>query len=291
MAGSRRLDPAQGRFSGDPAVFHGEGAFWDSAAGTLRYVDMLSGDVMTRRDRRDDRTHLGDVVAMIRPRVGGGYVAAVERGFVLLDDDLTVQKRIPVFDDPAVRMNEGACDAAGRLYCGSLEREYRPGEGTLYRLDPDLSVRVVLESVTIPNGLVWSLDGTAAFHADTAEGRIWRYEFDLATGSFGEREVLVDFVDTAGAPDGIAMDAQGGLWVALWGGAAVRRYDSSGSLTDHVPLPVTYPTSCAIGGPSGTTLFVTTSRLYLTADQEPEAGLVFELEIGVGAAPVHPFAG
>ena len=272
MAGS------SGRWLGDPDVFHGEGAYWDR--GTLRYVDMLRGDLLTV----DSRTHVADVVALIRPRVDGGYVVATERGFALLDDALTVERTIPVFDDPDVRMNEGACDAAGRLYCGSLAYDYREGGGKLYRLDPDLSVHVVLESVTIPNGLVWS--GGAALHADTSDGAVYRYEFDATAGSFGQREVFVDFADAPGSPDGMALDAEGGLWVALWGGHSVRRYDPFGKLTDTIELPVTNPTSCAIGD---TTLYVTTSKQGLDDPITEHAGRIYAVEIGVRGAAVHPF--
>ena len=271
MAGSSWL--------GDPAVFHGEGAYWDAAIGGLRYVDMLRGDLMTV----DTRTHVADVVALVRPRAGGGYIAATERGFALLDDSLAVELSIPVFDDPELRMNEGACDAAGRLYCGSLAYDYREGGGTLYRLDPDLSVHVALEGVTIPNGLVWS--GGGALHADTSDAKVYRYEFDTATGAFGAREVFLDFADTPGAPDGMALDAEGGLWVALWGGHAVRRYDAAGLLTDTIELPVTNPTSCAIGG---TTLYVTTSKQGLDSPEQ-HAGQVYAVEVGVRGAEVHAF--
>ena len=241
MAGS------SGKWIGDPGVFHGEGAYWDTRAGVLRYVDMLRGDVITHWASRDERTNVGSVAALIRSRTAGGYVVATEQGFALLDDDLGIEREIAVFDDPAVRMNEGACDAAGRLYCGSLDYTYRPGAGTLYRLDPDLSVHVALESMTIPNGLVWPQSGVAA-HADTADRKVYRYEFDLVTGVFGDRDVLIDFADVEGSPDGMALDAEGGLWIALWGGREVRRYDSSGLLTDTIPLEVSNPTSCAIGG-------------------------------------------
>lgn len=278
MAGSSWL--------GDPGVFHGEGAYWDARIGALRYVDMLRGDVLTLGGAR---THVGDVVALVRPRADGGYVVAAERGFALLDDALAVVREIPVFDDPEVRMNEGACDASGRLYCGSLAYDYREGGGTLYRLDADLSVHVVLEGVTIPNGLVWS--GGAALHADTSDGVVYRYEFDAARGTFGAREVFIDFADAPGAPDGMALDAEGGLWVALWGGHSVRRYDTSGALTDTIELAVTNPTSCAIGGTSGTTLFVTTSKQGLGDRVEEHAGEVYALEVGVGAAEVHAFGG
>jgi sugar lactone lactonase YvrE len=290
-------DGTDGRWLGDPVAFHGEGAFWDASIGGLRSVDMLRGDILTHRgaddggDHHDDgeRSHVGDVAALIRPRAAGGYVVATERGFALLDGELRPQREIPVFDDTAVRMNEGACDAAGRLFCGSMAYDCAPGAGKLYRLDPDLSVHVVLEHVTIPNGLVWTDGGTVALHADTADDAVWAYEFDATSGTFGERALFIDFSAAAGSPDGMALDAEGGLWVALWGGGAVHRYDPAGILAAVVPLPVTNPTSCAIGGDGGTTLFVTTSRQGIRDGAEPRAGQVFALDIGVAAAELHAF--
>lgn len=271
------------------AAFHREGAYWDSLGGRLHSVDMLSGDILTLTDRGETRTHIGEVAALVRRRTGGGFIAATERGFALLDDAMQVVSSVPVFDDPSVRMNEGACDAQGRLFCGSMAYDYRRGAGRLYRLDRDLSVHVVLDSVTIPNALVWVDGGAAALHADTSDDAIYRYAYDVGRGTFGEREVFVDFSTITGSPDGFALDAEGGIWVALWGGAAVHRYDRHGALTDVVPLAVSNPTSCAIGGPSGTTLYVTTSRQGIGAHEQPEAGRLYAIDIGVQGGEVFPF--
>lgn len=271
-------------------VFHGEGAFWDSATGTLRFVDMLRGDVMTRDGRALRRTHVSDVAAVIRARAEGGYLVATERGFALTDDQLTVTSEIPVFSESGLRMNEGACDAAGRFYCGSMAYDTRPDAGRVYRLDPDLSVHVVLERVTIPNGLVWTGEGEVALHADTREGVIWAYDFHAAAGEFGARRPFTRFDGSAGMPDGMALDDEGGVWVAMWGGGAVRRYTPSGALDVTIALPTVNVTSCAFGGPGRRTLYVTTSRQGL-ADPEPEAGGLFAIATPFRGAPVHAFGG
>jgi sugar lactone lactonase YvrE len=274
-----------GQWIGDPTAFHSEGAYWDGSR--LLYVDLLQGDILTHDEHGDHRISVSDIAALVRPRTAGGYVAATERGFALLDDEFAIQRDIPVFDDAGLRMNEGACDAQGRLYCGSMAYDYRRDAGTLYRLDTDLSVHVVLDHVTIPNGLVWVAGGTIALHAETADDCIYAYEFDAAAGTFGQRAVFVDLADVPGSPDGIALDADGGLWVAMFGGSAVRRFDERGTPTDVVPLDVSNPTSCAIGGANGTTLFVTTSRQ--DAPDEERAGQVYAIDVGVRAAEVHAF--
>jgi len=291
VAGSENPHIAsEGTWLGDPTVFHGEGAFWDPRSGVLRHVDMLAGDIVTLGAGGAARSPIADVVALLRRRAEG-FVAAIECGFALLDDELRIVREIPVFDDPRMRMNEGGCDPMGRLFCGSMAYSAAPGAGTLYRLDADLTVSVALEGVTIPNGLVWTDGGSTALHADTVDERIWAYDYDLAAGAFGERRVFADLSDGPGAPDGMALDDRGGVWVALWGGGCVRRYNAEGDITDEVRLDVTNPTSCAFGGPGGHTLFVTTSKDGLGGREEPHAGLVFAVETTVSGAGVHEFAG
>lgn len=278
-----------GRWLGDPDVFHGEGSWWDPRVGSLRYVDMLAGGLMTLDGDAATRAQMpSDVAAVVRARRQGGYVVAVQQGFLLLDDDLAVEREIPVFDDASIRMNEGACDAAGRLYVGSMAYDARDGAGTLYRLDPDLSVHIALEGVTIPNGLVWVDGGRTALHTDTPRREIRAYAFDPATGEFGDSRVHIGFPADGGAPDGCALDAEGCLWVAMYGGAAVHRYAPDGSLLRRIPLAVSNPTSCAFGGPDGTTLYVTTSNEHV---DEELAGRVYALDVGVCGAPVFDFAG
>ena len=273
---------------GDPSVYHGEGSFWDPVIGALRYVDITRGDVHTLRGAQDTKTHISDVVAVIRARTGGGYLMAVERGLLLLDADLRPEREIPVFDDPDVRMNEGGVDPSGRFYVGSMRYDERDDGGVLYRLDTDLSVHVVRDPVSIPNGLVWSADGRTAFHVDSPRQAIYAYDVDPATGAFGERRVHVRI--DSGYPDGMAMDEDGGLWVAIWSGGQVRHFDASGTLADVIEVGTTNPSSCAFGGEDGRTLFITTSKKDLDVPDE-HAGLVLAVDVGIGGAPVHAFAG
>jgi sugar lactone lactonase YvrE len=279
---------------GDPDVFHGEGSYWDAAADVLRSVDMLAGDVITTPSTGGTatRSHVSDVVAVIRRRRSGGFVVAVERGFALVDDELRVQRSISAFDDASVRMNEGACDAHGRFLCGSMAYDARDGGGTLYRLDPDLTVHVVLDAVTVPNGLVWVDEGRTALHADTGNREIRAYEYDLDSGTFGASRAFVSLPDDEpGAPDGMTLDDEGGLWVAMWGGGKVHRYDATGRLDHVVPLPVTNPTSCAFGGPDGTLLHVTTSRQDIEPGTQPHAGGTLVVPTSVRGARLYDFAG
>jgi sugar lactone lactonase YvrE len=273
----------------DPVAYHAEGPVWSTSWGGLRWVDMLAGDVLSLTgDGTVERRNVGQVAAAVRPRRGGGAVLGVERGFALEDPDGTLRHLAEVWTDDGVRMNEGACDPDGRFYCGSMAYDKRLGAGKLYRLDPDGSVRVVLEGVTISNGLDWSPDGSLAYYNDTDTFGVDVFDYDGETGLSGRRR----FVELGEArPDGLTVDAGGGVWVALSNGAAVRRYTPEGDLDGVVELPVTKVTACTFGGPGLDQLFITTSRDGLEPGAEPLAGALFRADVGVTGQPVREFAG
>ena len=195
-----------------------------------------------------------------------------------------------LWTDPGVRMNEGSCDPDGRFYCGSMAYDKRPGAATLYRLDPDGSVHVVLEGVTISNGLDWSPHGALAYYNDTATGRVDVFDYDRDPGLTGRRP-LVRIPDEVGRPDGLTVDAEGAVWVALNGGGAVHRYTPEGALEEVVELPVPKVTACIFGGPRLDELFITTSREGLEPGTDPLAGSLFRPVVGVTGRPTSEFAG
>ncbi|WP_104178902.1 SMP-30/gluconolactonase/LRE family protein [Arthrobacter sp. B0490] len=278
----------------DVCTFHGEGPYWDPRRGELLLVDMMEGDVLVRHDdgsfdRHDVHPRLAGVV---RGRASGGYVLGVERGFLFADDSFTTLEQGPAaFSDGSVRMNDGGCDTAGRFLCGSMGWEGGFGAGTLYALDGDHAVSTLLTGVTVSNGLHFSPTGDTAFFADTPTGRIDALGYDVASGRFTDRRTFAVVEQALGMPDGLAIDAEGGIWAALYGGGAVARYDASGRLTDHVTLPVTNVTACAFGGPDLTTLFITTTRENVPEGSESQAGALFAVEPGVVGAPLPMFAG
>ena len=271
----------------DPLAYHAEGPVWSESWGGLRWVDMLAGDVLSlAADGSVTRRSVGTIAAALRPRAGGGAVIGVERGFVLEAPDGELTGLGELWDDPGVRMNDGGCDPAGRFYCGSMAYDHRPGAGALYRLDPDGTVEVAMRDVTISNGLEWSPDGSRAYYNDTATGEVSALDADLTA-----RRTFARIASDDGAPDGLTVDAEGGVWVALYGGSAVHRYTPSGALDAVVELPVTKATACTFGGPDLRTLFITTSREDLPDDEQPEAGSVFACTPGVAGLPARTFAG
>ncbi|SOD95155.1 SMP-30/gluconolactonase/LRE family protein [Blastococcus haudaquaticus] len=274
----------------DVVTFHGEGPVWWPDSSGLRCVDMLAGDVLTLGgDGAVRRTHVGDVAAVVRPRRGGGAVFAVERGFVLEDPDGTRAVLDPVWSDPGVRMNEGGCDPDGRFWCGSMAYDQAPGAGAMYRLDPDGSAREVFGGVTVSNGLEWSPDGSTAYYNDTATHRIDVFDYDREGGLTGRRPFVAPGADES--PDGLTVDAEGGVWVAFYGGGQVRRYDAGGRLDEVVDVPTPQVTACTLGGPELDQLFITTSRQGMRPGDDPLAGALFMVDAGVRGRPVRDFAG
>jgi sugar lactone lactonase YvrE len=276
----------------DPIAEHGEGPLWDVTRGLLRWVDMLAGDLLSLDPAAPAvrRHHVDRVAAVLRPRRDGGLVVAGESAFLLLSDDGRLERRLPVPGwRPGTRMNEGGCAPDGSFYAGSMSDDSAPGAGRLYRLSPAGEITVVLDAVTISNGLAWSPDGALAYYVDTATGRVDVFDYDPAAGLTGRRP-LVTIASERGSPDGLTVDAEGFVWVALWGGGAVHRYSPRGELDDIVELPVRQVTACTFGGPELTELFITTSR-HALADPEPAAGAVFHAHAGVRGRPALVYGG
>lgn len=275
----------------DPVAYHAEGPVWFQRWGGLRWVDMLAGDVLSLSSGGAvGRRSVGRIAAALRPRRQGGAVIGVERGFALEDVDGSLTYLDEVWTDTNVRMNEGGCDPDGRFYCGSMAYDKQAGAAALYRLDPDRSVHVVLDDVTISNGLDWSPDGSRAYYNDTATHRVAVFDYDVESGLTGRR-TLVEIPAESGGPDGLTVDGQGGIWVALNGGGVVRRYTAGGVLDEVVEVPARQVTACTFGGPHLDELFITTSRENLEPGDDPLAGALFRAVVGVAGQPVREFAG
>ena len=214
----------------DPHAEHGEGPVWSPHWDGLAWVDLMAGDIL-RLDGVGgvQRWSVGKVAAAFRPRRAGGAVIATEHEFVLADAFGGPTRPVArALRDPGLRFNDGGCDPAGSFWCGSMAYDEAPGRGELFRLTPDGAVRRVLADVTISNGLAWTPDGTRAYYNDTPTGRIDLFDVDAA-GELADRRPFVRIEPTDGAPDGLTLDADGRVWVALWGGAAVRCYGTDGS--------------------------------------------------------------
>ncbi|MEU6536669.1 SMP-30/gluconolactonase/LRE family protein [Streptomyces sp. NPDC047000] len=267
----------------------GEGPTWDAAAGRLIWLDILNSRVHTydpvtgRRTVRVTEQHVGAA----KPRAGGGLVLNLRDGVGLTDPDGTFRwlHHEPV---PGRRGNDAAVAPDGSLWAGTMRYDEAPGGGTLSRITADGTAETVLGDVTISNGIGWSPDGHLMYYIDSPTRRIdvFRYEDGRAT----DRRRFAEIEPGAGSPDGLTVDAEGCVWVALWDGSAVRRYTPDGELERAVVLPVPRVTACAFGGPALTDLYITTARVGLTAPH-PMAGSLLVVPHAAKGLPQPPFTG
>ncbi|GGW38771.1 calcium-binding protein [Streptomyces lucensis JCM 4490] len=267
----------------------GEGPTWDPASGRLLWVDVLgmrvhSYDPSTgRRAVRTTEQHVGAA----KPRAGGGLVLNLRDGVGLLDPDGAFRwlHREPV---PGRRANDAAVAPDGSLWAGTMRYDEAAGGGTLSRVAGDGAVRTVLPDVTVSNGTGWSPDGRLVYYVDTPTRRV--DVFDCDGEDVRGRRPLAVIEDGAGYPDGLTVDADGCVWVALWDGGAVRRYTPSGELDRVIELPARRVTACAFGGAALTDLYVTTARVGLTRPHPLSGSLLVLPTAGQGLAQ-PPFTG
>ena len=275
----------------------GEGPIWDAVRGRLLFVDIMRGDVhefdpVTRADRV---LHVNEPVGTVVPSRRGDWIIATQTGFARLDPASGAVHRIAHVeaDSPDTRMNDGAVDPRGRLWAGTMSMTGRR-HGSLYRLDQDGRVARMVTGVTVSNGIDWSPDGTLMYYVDTLTGRIDVFDFDESWGAITNRRPFVTVPHRAGHPDGLVVDAEGGVWLALWAGGAIHRYMPDGTLERTIPLPVTHPTKCAFGGADAGDLYITSAWIELTAaerDKQPLAGGLFVCRPGVPGQPARVFTG
>ena len=274
----------------------GEGPVWIGPE--LLWVDILASTVhLLDPERGTDRAiPVGQAVGAAVPADDGSIVLAVRDGFARLDPMTGAVSTIALVeaDIPGNRMNDGACDTAGRFWAGTQSEAGERQAGRLYRLELDGTVTTVLDGVTISNGLGWSPDDRAFYYIDTASGTIDVFDHDPVTGAIEGRRVFARVPDGAGGADGLAIDTDGFVWVAFWDGWAVRRYAPDGSLDREIRMPVSHPTSCAFGGDDLRTLYVTTSRSDgrdllppERLESQPMAGGILRLAAPVAGLPTN----
>ncbi len=276
----------------------GEGAVWDETGGQLVWVDIPVGLVhrLDPASGRDESIDVGQPVGAIVLREAGGYVLALRDGFALLDPtgpEIRVVREVEA-RDPRTRMNDGRCDSAGRFWAGTMALDMRSGAGSLYRLDRDLSAVKLLDRLTVPNGIAWSPDDRTMYLVDSGEHCVDAFDFNAEAGTIDHRRRLIEIPQQDGLPDGMSIDVDGCLWIALWGGWAVRCYEPDGRLRRRVDLPVARVTSCAFGGENLNELYVTSAGEGLTTDQrarQPHAGGVFRLRPGTQGPVARRFGG
>ncbi|WP_210407821.1 SMP-30/gluconolactonase/LRE family protein [Allokutzneria sp. NRRL B-24872] len=267
----------------------GEGPTWDITTGTLLWVDVLRKEVHRFHPERgtDDSMVMGQHVGAAKPRTRGGLVLNLRDGIALWDRDDS-KRWLVYWARDGVRGNDAAVDPAGRLWAGTMRYDEAQGGGWLARVEADGAAKVVLDDVTVSNGIGWSPDSSLMYYVDTPTRRVDVFDYDRESGNAVNRRPLCT-VDGDGVPDGLCVDADGCVWVALWDGGAVRRYTPDGRLDRELALPVSRPTACCFGGDGFTDLYVTSARSGLP--EETHAGSVFVFpNVGQGV-PTPLFTG
>ena len=256
-----------------------EGPRWDAAARRLLWVDIEGCELHILENAKDRAIALEAMVGAATPTSRGALLVALADRLALVDlADESVRTLVRLPHGPGLRSNDGACDAAGRFWIGTMALDETPGAGALYRYDGRLER--VLDAVTLSNGIGWTRDDTRMYYIDSPVQRVDLFDFELTSGRVDDRRPFVSIDESDGIPDGLTVDDEGGVWVALYGGSCVHRYDESGRLDAVLEVPAENVTSCCFGGDDGRSLFVTTAA--------PD-GNVYVTQPGVSGPPAHAF--
>jgi sugar lactone lactonase YvrE len=281
----------------------GEGPVWDAGSRTLYFVDLLT-DTIHALDTPTGRVasmNVGQNTGCVALRKKGGLVAALQHGFYFVDMEKKTLEHLhdPESDRPENRFNDGKCDSAGRFWAGTMSKKLDTGAGdsgpvgNVYCLDADLRLTRKIKDITLSNGMGWSPDDRTFYYIDSPTGTVAAYDFDPATGAIANRRVAISLdKGFEGMLDGMCVDAEGMLWIGLWGGGAVGRWNpSTGRLLTRLRVPALNVTSCAFGGDGLQDLYITTARLGTDTKVWPDAGGLFVARPGARGLPAHSFAG
>jgi len=275
----------------------GEGPSWDARTNTLYWLD-IKGHMVHVFDPHtglDKSIDVGESVGCAAPTKDGHLVLGLKNGLAILD--LATAKlnffARPEAHLPGNRFNDGKCDPAGRFLAGTMDDAEVEASGALYSIDRDHKIKTLITSVRISNGLAWSPDYKTLYYIDTPTSVVMAYDYDLDHGNISRARVAVTIPDGLGWPDGMTSDADGNLWVALWGGAAVTCWNpATGSLIRKIEIPALNVTSCVFGGDGLRTLYLTSARKGMSAEQleqYPLTGGVFKIETQTQGMPTFVF--
>lgn len=271
----------------------GEGPIWDARTQTLYWIDILEkriyrgGDVLTQLD---------DLIGCIAPRKSGGLVLTTRFSFASLNlDSLKLAPLSSPENEPLTnRFNDGKCDPYGRFLAGTMDMGESDPTGFLYSFD-GTSITKLLSGITVSNGMTWSPNYKTFYYIDTPTRVVKAFDYDVETGKLANPRAAVSIPPAFGWPDGMTSDRQGNLWIAMWGGAQITKWDSNtGQLLEQIPVPAKNVSSCVFGGRGLNELYLTSARKGLdeaTLTQYPLTGGVFRIETHVDGMPTFEFEG
>lgn len=277
----------------------GEGAIWNPKNNLLYWVN-ITGETLNiynpaTCENKELRT--GQSTSSVVPSESGKVIVSLQNGIYQMDIS-TGSKKFIVDPDSIItenRYNDGKCDPAGRFWVGTMRSGGEENNGALYRFDGDGSAHLMLEGVSISNGIVWSHDHTKMYYIDTPTRKVQAFDYDNETGTISNGHVAIEIPKETGAPDGMTIDENGNLWIALWGGAAVSCWNpETGDLIDKIEVPAMNVTSCAFGDDDFGTLYITSATQGLekeALEKYPLSGGLFKVSPGVKGVPAYFFKG
>ena len=276
----------------------GEGALWHPTENKLYWVN-IEGRTLHIYDpvtKENQSLWVKERVGTVLPVKSGGAMVALQNGIHFIKNQTG---RLQIIVNPLtnnnIRFNDGKCDPSGRFWVGSMHLRFTEGTASLYRMDTDKTVNKILDGVTVSNGIAWTKDKKTMYYVDSHLRRIDAFDYSDADGAITNRRVVVTIQDGGGSPDGIALDAEGKIWAALWGANAVGKFDpETGELLQKIEVPAPNVSSCAFGGKELDTLYITTARGELSEAQlaaYPLSGGLFSIKPGVKGVPADFFTG
>ena len=283
----------------DAKAILGEGSIWHPKENKLYWID-IEGKSLHIYDpvtKQDKSFPVGARIGTVVPVEGGGALVALQNGIYEIDTNTGKLDFInnPLQDTVNIRFNDGKCDPSGRFWVGTMALNIKKNAAVLYRMDKDKTVHLILDSVTISNGLVWTADKKTMYYNDTPTGTIQGFDYNDKTGEISNRRVVVRIARGGGGPDGMTIDTDGNLWVALWGAGIVGKFNPrTGELLQKVIVPAPNVSSCAFGGKNLETLYITTARTGMNADklkEFPLSGGLFSVKPGVKGVPAEFYKG
>jgi sugar lactone lactonase YvrE len=283
----------------------GEGPVWDASGGRLYWVDITTSRLHTYDPNEgiDHWINVGQHLSCVALRSvsledrGPSLVIALNSGFMTFD---LPSRRMVFLTNPEPhltcnRFNDGKCDPAGRFLVGTMDKEEKNPSGSLYSYSPDGTLKILLTGLRISNGLTWSPDNQTFYFIDTPSRQVTAFDYDLATGNIASPRPVVNVPPELGWPDGMTSDSEGMLWVAMWGGAKLTRWNpATGQLLEAIPVPALNISSCVFGGPDLTDLFITSACKGMTAAQMkkyPLTGGLFCIRTNIQGMPTFAFDG
>lgn len=269
----------------------GESPLWHIEEQALYWVD-IEKPALHRFDPKTKQHRMWPMptsIACIGLHEKNGLIAAMRYGFahILLPSGKVEMISSPISDSDGVMFNDGNCDRAGRFWAGTKDTSEGSSNKSIYRLDHDQLFKIT-DGFAITNGIVWSPDNSIAYICDSLARIIYQYDFSIATGILSNQEIFAQIPEEKGYPDGLAVDSEGGIWNAHWGGGCITRYLPNGNIDHVIHLPVPHPTSCCFGGPNLKTLYITSARLNMSDEeikQNPLSGCIFATRLDITGVP------